>query len=152
MPVRLQIRECPIDRAGVGILFPDFFSLGPVADPEHEHEAGLISGIQRNTLIPGYSYNGSPITLSEFGGIAFIPPGHQAPAEAWGYSGVEKTADGALERLRGLYQAIARIPAFAGICYTQLTDVEQEINGLLTYDRKPKYENRAIKEINDALK
>ena len=36
-----------------------------------------------------------------------------------------------------------------GFCYTQLTDVEQEINGLLTYDRKPKCDLSAIKEIND---
>jgi beta-galactosidase/beta-glucuronidase len=99
-------------------------------------------------LAPGYRYNGAPVVLSEFGGIAFIPPGHPVPAEAWGYSGVEKTADAALARLRGLYQAIARIPGFAGLCYTQLTDVEQEINGLMTYDRKPKFEAAKLREIN----
>jgi beta-galactosidase/beta-glucuronidase len=102
----------------------------------------------RAALLPGYQYNGSPVALTEFGGIAFIPPGHDAPAEAWGYSGVEKTADGALERLRGLYGAIARIPGFAGLCYTQLTDVEQEINGLMTYDRKPKFDVKRLREIN----
>ena len=42
---------------------------------------------------------------------------------------------GAMERLRGIYEGIAKLP-FAGICYTQITDVEQEINGLMTYDRK----------------
>ena len=99
-------------------------------------------------LIPGYHYNGSPVVLSEFGGIAFIPPGHEVPQEAWGYSGVEKTADAALERLRGLASAIARIPGFAGFCYTQLTDVEQEINGLMTYDRKPKFDAAKLREIN----
>jgi len=102
----------------------------------------------RPSLIPGYHYNGSPVALSEFGGIAFIPPGHDVPPEAWGYSGVEKTADAALERLRGLYTAIARVPGFAGLCYTQLTDVEQEINGLMTYDRKPKFDPRKVQEIN----
>ena len=61
----------------------------------------------RAALIPGYEYNGSPVYLSEFGGIAFIPPGHEVPKESWGYSGVEKTADAAIERLRGLYHAIA---------------------------------------------
>jgi hypothetical protein len=75
--------------------------------------------------------------LSEFGGIAFIPPGHQVPAESWGYSGVEKNADDAVARMRGQWEAIAKLP-IAGICYTQITDVEQEINGLMTYDRKPK--------------
>ncbi len=100
------------------------------------------------SLIRGYHYNGAPVALTEFGGIAFIPPGHDVPPEAWGYAGVEKTADAALERLRGLYQAIARVPAFAGLCYTQLTDVEQEINGLMTYDRKPKFDTRKVREIN----
>ena len=99
-------------------------------------------------LIPGYRYNGSPVSLTEFGGIAFIPPGHDVPPEAWGYSGVEKTADAALDRLRGLYNAIARVPGFAGLCYTQLTDVEQEINGLMTYDRKLKFDAQKLREIN----
>lgn len=102
----------------------------------------------RPALIPGYRYNGSPVSLTEFGGIAFIPPGHQVPPEAWGYSGVEKTAEAALDRLRGLYSAIARIPGFAGLCYTQLTDVEQEINGLMTYDRKLKFDAQKLREIN----
>ncbi len=99
-------------------------------------------------LLPGYRYNGQPVALTEFGGIAFIPAGHDVPTEAWGYSGVEKTADAALERLQGLYSAIARIPGFAGLCYTQLTDVEQEINGLMTYDRKPKFDVQKLREIN----
>ena len=106
----------------------------------------------RAALIPGYRYNGTPVYLSEFGGIAFIPPGHDVPKEAWGYSGVEKTREAALARLRGLYEAIGRIPAFAGLCYTQLTDVEQEVNGLLTYDRKPKFDVKEIKAINDLVR
>jgi beta-galactosidase/beta-glucuronidase len=105
----------------------------------------------RPPLAPGYSYNGTPFYLSEFGGIAYIPPGHQVPQEAWGYSGVEKTPEGALERLRGIYQAIAKLP-FAGICYTQITDVEQEINGLMTYDRKPKFDSKALEEMNALLR
>ena len=106
----------------------------------------------RAALIPGYQYNGTPVYLSEFGGIAFIPPGHQVPKEAWGYSGVEKTPEAALARLRGLYEAIAKIPAFAGLCYTQLTDVEQEVNGLLTYDRKVKFDVKQVKAINDLVR
>jgi beta-galactosidase/beta-glucuronidase len=106
----------------------------------------------RAALIPGYRYNGTPVYLSEFGGIAFIPPGHQVPKESWGYSGVEKTQQAALARFRGLYEAIAKIPEFAGLCYTQLTDVEQEVNGLLTYDRKPKFDVKEVKAINDLVR
>ena len=105
----------------------------------------------RAALAPGFAYNGTPFYLSEFGGIAFIPPGHEVPKESWGYSGVEKTADAALERLRGLYNAIARVPAWSGLCYTQLTDVEQEVNGLMTYDRKPKFDVKVIRQINEMI-
>lgn len=106
----------------------------------------------RSFLAPGYRYNGTPILLSEFGGIAYIPPGHQVPPDAWGYAGVEKTPEEALARLWGLYEAIAKIPEFAGLCYTQLTDVEQEVNGLLTYDRKPKFDVKRIREINELVR
>lgn len=82
--------------------------------------------------------------------IAYIPPGARVPEDAWGYAGVEKSPEAALERLRGLYRAIARSP-FAGICYTQLTDVEQEVNGLLTYDRKPKFDAKLLREINNLV-
>lgn len=106
----------------------------------------------RSVTAPGIAYNGSPVFLSEFGGIAYIPPGVQVPEEAWGYAGVEKTPEDALSRLRGLYEAIANIPLFVGICYTQLTDVEQEVNGLLTYDRKPKFDSKVLREINGLLR
>ena len=51
----------------------------------------------------------------------------------------------ALTRIRGLYEAIARIPQITGICYTQLYDVEQEINGLMTYDRRMKFDPAVIR-------
>jgi len=110
-----------------------------------------VPDVGRPSLAPGYKYNGTPVLLSEFGGIAYIPPGHEVPQEAWGYSGVEKTEAGALDRLRGLYLGISQVPAIVGICYTQLTDVEQEINGLMTYDRKPKFPVETVHEINGML-
>jgi beta-galactosidase/beta-glucuronidase len=105
----------------------------------------------REATVPGVAYNGSPVFLSEFGGIAYIPPGHQVPKEAWGYSGVEKTQEDALKRMRGLWEAIAEIKPIMGICYTQTTDVEQEINGLMTYDRKLKFDPKLLREMNDLL-
>jgi beta-galactosidase/beta-glucuronidase len=104
-------------------------------------------------LAPGHKYNGSPIFLSEFGGIGYVPLEDVAkvPGNSWGYSGVERSADSALERIRGLYQAIAHIREIAGICYTQLYDVEQEVNGLMTYDRRLKFDPKVIREINSLL-
>lgn len=105
----------------------------------------------RGYAIRGFAYNGAPLYLSEFGGIAYIPEGAQVPSESWGYSGVEKSQAAALARLRGQYEAIAGLP-FIGICYTQITDVEQEINGLLTYDRKWKFPAEEIRKLNGLLK
>jgi hypothetical protein len=56
---------------------------------------------------------------------------------------------GFLERYRSLVEALLRSSPVQGFCYTQLTDVEQEINGLLTYDRKPKVDPARVREIND---
>ncbi|HEY1216800.1 MAG TPA: glycoside hydrolase family 2 TIM barrel-domain containing protein, partial [Bryobacteraceae bacterium] len=103
----------------------------------------------RDALISGYRYNGAPLYLSEFGGIAYIPPGAQVPAESWGYSGVEKTQQAAFARLAQLFDGVAKLPNLVGFCYTQLTDVEQEVNGLLTYDRRPKFDIRQVKALND---
>lgn len=106
----------------------------------------------RDALISGYRYNGSPLYLSEFGGIAFIPVGTQASGDSWGYSGVEKTQEAAFARLSQLFDGVAKLPNLVGFCYTQLTDVEQEVNGLLTYDRKPKFEVAQVKALNDKFK
>lgn len=105
----------------------------------------------REALIPGYRYNGSPLYLSEMGGIAYIPPGANVPAEHWGYSGVEKSQEAALARLTQLFEGIAKLKNVAGICYTQITDVEQEVNGLSTYDRKEKYPATRVKALLDQL-
>ncbi len=56
-----------------------------------------------------------------------------------------------MERMASLWTGIAALPVFGGYCYTQLTDVEQEINGLLTDDRKPKFPVERIKAMNDSI-
>ncbi len=141
------------------LAFHDYIAHGPAFAEKYQNLGSSGAPIPENAnpdskkqLIPGYAYNGAPFYLSEFGGIAFIPDRSKVPPEAWGYSGVEKTADDALARLRGLYEAIAGVRAIAGICYTQLTDVEQEVNGLLTYDRHAKFDAARVRELNELLK
>ena len=56
-----------------------------------------------------------------------------------------------LEKYRDLMKGIASLEFLAGFCYTQLTDIEQEINGLLTYDRKPKVPAEAIAAIHEEM-
>jgi beta-galactosidase/beta-glucuronidase len=106
----------------------------------------------RAALAPGNKYNGTPVFLSEFGGVSYLMPGQEAPEGSWGYAGLMKDQKDAFARMYTLWEAIGKIPAIAGICYTQLTDVEQEVNGLLTYDRKPKFDIKQIKAINDKLR
>lgn len=93
-------------------------------------------------LVPGYPYEGQPLLLTEFGGISF-QKGNQ---EGWGYSGASNEEDFE-RRLADVVQGALASPVLQGFCYTQLTDVEQEINGLLTYDRQPKIPLEKIREI-----
>lgn len=93
-------------------------------------------------LAAGYEYKGQPIMITEFGGVAFQSD------KGWGYGRQVDTEEEFLQRFDGLIQAIKSVDYICGFCYTQLTDVQQEINGLLTEDRQPKFPLEQIKEIN----
>jgi hypothetical protein len=67
--------------------------------------------------------------------------------EGWGYTAVT-SADEHLEHYEALIAALVSCEPVQGFCYTQLTDVEQEVNGLLTYDRTPKADLTRIREIS----
>jgi beta-galactosidase/beta-glucuronidase len=95
----------------------------------------------RRIYAPGYAYRGEPILVTEFGGIAFA--GEEG---GWGYSTVANPED-FLRRYGAMIDALLSSDPVRGFCYTQLTDVEQEVNGLLTYDRKPKADVEKIREI-----
>lgn len=90
---------------------------------------------QRALFVGRHAYAGQPILLSEFGGVKFVP-GTEAQ-RSWGYCEADSCATFA-EKLRELFDAVRACPLVDGYCYTQLTDVETEQNGLLTYDRTPK--------------
>lgn len=91
----------------------------------------------------GNKYKGQPVMITEFGGIAFV---NQANGEAWGYGNGAKDGDEFLSRLEQLIKGIAKTE-FQGYCYTQLTDVQQEVNGLLFADRTPKADLNKLKKI-----
>ncbi|MDH7482361.1 MAG: glycoside hydrolase family 2 TIM barrel-domain containing protein [Armatimonadota bacterium] len=90
-------------------------------------------------------YTGQPVVVSEYGGIWWNPG--QKDDKAWGYGDRPKTEKEFIERYRGLANVLLENPHIAGFCYTQLTDVEQEVNGLYTYDRKPKFPPEKLKPI-----
>ena len=97
--------------------------------------------VNRPIYAPGHGYRGEPILISEFGGIGF-----SGEEGGWGYSTVAD-AEEFLGRYEAMISALLRSETVQGFCYTQLTDVEQEVNGLLTYDRKPKADPARIREI-----
>jgi hypothetical protein len=69
----------------------------------------------------------------------------------YNFYGSFSTPDELLLKYRDLMEGIASLNFIAGFCYTQLTDIEQEINGLLTYDRKPKVSPKLIALIHREL-
>ena len=91
----------------------------------------------------GERYAGEPALLTEFGGRAFQT---DAKGEAWGYSGAAQNEEAFLKQLGSIMQGVYSCN-FQGYCYTQLTDVQQEVNGLLTAERKPKVDMQKLKAI-----
>ena len=77
-----------------------------------------------------------PVFVSEYGGIKWVLG---EDATAWGYGVSVKDENEFFERLEALTDVLLENPYVFGYCYTQLTDVEQEQNGLLTYERKFKF-------------
>ncbi len=94
-------------------------------------------------LCEGFPYDDQPLMVTECGGIAL----KKNDWEGWGYSGATSEED-FIARYAAVVESIQESPVIQGFCYTQLTDVEQEINGLLTYDRKPKVPLDAIARVN----
>ncbi len=89
---------------------------------------------------PEQGYNGQPYILDEFGGFMYIPPERQKFAEnTWGYHGIDlKNEDELCAKIAEQVALMINDDRIAGYCYTQLTDVEQEQNGVYNYDRTPK--------------
>lgn len=101
----------------------------------------------------GSHHWGQPVMLTEVGGFLFVPPDvpeGQLDVLYENYGSV-RSYEELLDKYRDLMEGIASLPFVTGFCYTQLTDVEQEMNGLLTYERQPKVPPEEIKAIHDRL-
>ena len=89
----------------------------------------------------GNSYRGQPIILSEFGGASL------SSSEGWGYGDKRKDIEDYVNQLKSIFSAVRKLDYLSGYCYTQLTDVEQETNGLFYIDRTPKIPLEQMREI-----
>lgn len=92
-----------------------------------------------------FEYQGQPVMITEYGGIAFNED------RGWGYGNQVESEEEFLNRYQEITDAIKETPYISGYCYTQTTDVQQEINGLLYEDRTPKIALEKIKEVNDRI-
>ena len=82
-----------------------------------------------------------PVFMSEYGGTAVNPE-----EGAWGYGNCAGSAEELVERFTSLADVLLRNKRICGLCYTQLYDIEQERNGLYTYDRQPKADPELFKK------
>lgn len=96
----------------------------------------------------GFEYSGEPIILSEYGGIGFVIS--KFSDSDWGYGNIAKSEAEFYQRFEDMHKVIFDLDYLCGVCYTQLTDVEQEINGLLDRDHKPKFDVAKIADILNA--
>lgn len=99
-------------------------------------------------------YNGQPYLIDEYGGIKWIPSPDKVYADdSWGYGEDPRTLKEFYIRLERLTDVILSMSHICGFCYTQLTDIEQEQNGIYNYDRSEKFDmDRIRKIISKALK
>ena len=140
-----RTRPC-IDTSGGFHVKTDIFDIHDYEqDPEKfaEHFKDYVSeGKFFDVYARWQPYTGEPMFVSEYGGIQWAQD--QA---GWGYGNAPKTEEEFLSRLKGLTDVLMDNEHMLGLCYTQLTDVEQEQNGLYTYDRKPKFDPKLIHPI-----
>lgn len=118
-------------------LSPEYGSVDTICDGN--------PGSGRIVTACGYDHRGKPMLLTEYGGIAMAKDSGDGN---WGYNGAAKDEEAFLKRFEAITQAFKHMPGFVGYCYTQLTDVFQEVNGLLDMDRNPKANIDEIRRIN----
>jgi hypothetical protein len=82
--------------------------------------------------------SGFPTFISEYGGIGWNLD--DTNGASWGYGNTPASPEEFIARFKGLTEAILFHPKMGALCYTQLTDVEQEQNGMYSYDRRPKFD------------
>lgn len=98
---------------------------------------------------PQYKHD-MPYLIDEFGGIKWNPSQQMESAQntSWGYGEPPHSLEEFYTRLEGLVNTVLSLSDHVwGYCYTQLTDVEQEQNGIYYYDRSPKFDMKRIHAI-----
>jgi len=116
----------------------------------HKLHAGVVAGRPYINTGQGFEistpYRGQPYFVSEFGGIWWNPQADPSD-DSWGYGDRPKTEEEFYLRFAGLCSTLLNNPGMFGYCYTQLTDVHQEQNGIYGFDRSAKFDIHRISAI-----
>lgn len=136
-----------IDTSGFRHVNTDIFDLHDYnqnPDELRSHYENLpVDGTLHDNFSDRQKYKkGQPVFISEYGGMTLTTEEH-----TWGYS-VMSDVEQFYKTYQGLTDALLDNPCICGFCYTQLTDVEQERNGVYYYDRRPKLDPERIRAIN----
>ncbi|CBF83203.1 hypothetical protein AN3200.2 [Aspergillus nidulans FGSC A4] len=111
-----------------------------------------IASSDGSVIDPGSRHTpGAPVICSEFGGVNIAPAkdGNAPGSERdWGYTTAADPED-LLKRLERLFMAVVRGGYTCGFVYTQLTDIEQEVNGLYSFDRREKVPSDRVRKLMD---
>ena len=139
-------RPC-IDTSGFYHVATDIFCVHDyeqdVQTFKERYDPLMTEGVLNDLLKSKQTYHGEPTFLSEYGGIPWL-----TDDTGWGYGKKHpQTKEEFIERFRGLTDTLLDNYKMFGLCYTQLTDIEQEQNGLYTYNREPKFDVDVIRSI-----
>jgi len=137
-----------IDASGFGHTVPatDIFDVHDYEQDPAKLRAAFergpdFAGVQgKDARTPNIPYGGQPLFLSEFGGARWPLLEPDDRASSWGYGEAPTSSEAFLARFADLCRVAREVPGMTGYCYTQLTDVFQEQNGLYTFDRRPKFD------------
>ena len=116
-------------------------------DGEKFYQPQAPSKVDPKTIIQLYYDGKVPYIIDEFGGIK-CAEANPSKENAWGYGNAAPTKEDFYKRLESQVKAIiGHSDKICGFCYTQLTDVEQEQNGVYYYNRESKYDMPRVKAI-----
>ncbi len=111
----------------------------------YDSEEGLRTSeiLNKKVLLGEWQKIDKPVLFSEFGGIAMQS---NTVNDNWGYGESAKGNEEFYNRVENLVKGIFAC-GFQGYCYTQLSDIQQEVNGLLDENHEPKFDNARLKKI-----
>lgn len=111
------------------------------------HHRRLAEGIPFvNNPAWSIAYGGQPFFVSEFGGTCWNPEADETDP-SWGYGDRPRSVEDFYRRFEGLCTVLLRNTHLFGYCYTQLTDVFQEQNGMFHFDRRAKFDVPRLRRI-----